>query len=141
MTESSSTKHVEPETSTEIVAQDFTLQPEQIQEKTQDSHQESFHEFLQALVHVSVRNEEPLSGDESTTPDVEDENDAINNREEVAVLPTTCRWIKSHAPSGIIGSPSAKVKTPSATANEALFSSFLSEIKPKKTSDALEDHN
>ena len=36
MTESSSTKIVEPETSTETVVQELTLQPEQIQETTQD---------------------------------------------------------------------------------------------------------
>ena len=67
MFESSSTKTVEPETSAERVVQDLTLQLEHTQEKTQDSHQDSPYEFIQALNLVSVHIEEPLSGDESTT--------------------------------------------------------------------------
>jgi transposase InsO family protein len=141
MTESSSTPIVEPETSTETVVQDLTLQQEQIQENTQDQHQQSSHEFIQALNPIPVTTDTSVSDDESVTPAVEDENDAVNNQEEIGFLPTKRRWIKSHAPSGIIGSPSAKVQTRSATANEALYSSFLSEIEPKKAADALEDHN
>ena len=62
---------------------------------------------------------------------VEDENDVVNNLEEVGTLPTKRKWIKSHAPSGIIGSPSAKVQTRSATANEVLASISIEKTEPK----------
>ena len=105
MTESSSTPIVEPETSTETVVQDLTLQQEQIQENTQDQHQQSSHEFIQALNPIPVTTDTSVSDDESVTPAVEDENDAVNNQDEVGFLPTKRRCIKSHTPSGIIGSP------------------------------------
>ena len=54
-------------------------------------------------------------------------------------LPHERKWTKSHTPDLIIGNPDAGVQTRTATANECLFHSFLSQTEPKKVEEALKD--
>ena len=54
-------------------------------------------------------------------------------------LPHERKWTKSHTPDLIIGDPDAGVQTRTATANECLFHSFLSQTEPKKVEEALKD--
>ncbi|KAI3693028.1 hypothetical protein L6452_32856 [Arctium lappa] len=49
------------------------------------------------------------------------------------------KWIKDHLHDLIIGSPSERVKTRSATINECYFVNFLSIIEPNMVNEALED--
>ena len=53
--------------------------------------------------------------------------------------PPARKWTKSHTPDLIIGDPDAGVQTRKATSNECLFHSFLSQTKPKKVEEALQD--
>ncbi|KAL8104555.1 hypothetical protein AgCh_028679 [Apium graveolens] len=53
----------------------------------------------------------------------------------------TRKWDRSHTREEIIGDPTAGVRTRSATANECLHTSFLSQVEPKKTEEALLDPN
>ena len=54
-------------------------------------------------------------------------------------LPPQRKWTKSHPFELIIGDANEGVKTRSATQNECLYSSFLSQKEPKKVEDALKD--
>ena len=54
-------------------------------------------------------------------------------------LPPQRKWTKSHPFELIIGDANEGVKTRSATQNECLYSSFLSQEEPKKVEDALQD--
>ena len=54
-------------------------------------------------------------------------------------LPLQRKWTKSHPFELIIGDAGDGVKTRSATQNECLYSSFLSQEEPKKVEDALLD--
>ena len=54
--------------------------------------------------------------------------------------PHETKWTRSHPQSQIIGDPSKGIQTRRATANECLFSNFLSVIEPAKVSEALQDH-
>ena len=54
-------------------------------------------------------------------------------------LPHARKWTKSHTPDLIIGDPDAGVQTRTTTTNECLFHSFLSQTKPKKVEEALQD--
>ena len=56
-------------------------------------------------------------------------------------LPPQRKWTKSHPFELIIGDANEGVKTRSATQNECLYSSFLSQEEPKKVEDALQDPN
>ena len=47
-------------------------------------------------------------------------------------LPSARKWTKSHTPDLIIGDPEAGVRTRTATSNECLYHSFLSQNEPKK---------
>ncbi|KAI3707697.1 hypothetical protein L6452_26326 [Arctium lappa] len=54
-------------------------------------------------------------------------------------LPHVHKWIKEHPVHQVIGDPSKRVQTRSATANECIFYSFLSKIEPTRVSEALKD--
>ena len=54
-------------------------------------------------------------------------------------MPHARKWTKSHTPDLIIGDPDAGVQTRTATTNECLFHSFLSQTEPKKVEEALQD--
>ncbi|KAL8089092.1 hypothetical protein AgCh_038747 [Apium graveolens] len=54
-------------------------------------------------------------------------------------LPSVWKWTKAHTPDLIIGNPDAGVKTRTATSNECLYHSFLSQTEPKKVEEALQD--
>ena len=54
-------------------------------------------------------------------------------------LPHTIKWTKDHPVNQILGNPSSLVRTRSMTANECLFTLFLSSIEPMKVSEALVD--
>ena len=54
-------------------------------------------------------------------------------------LPSQRKWTKSHPFELIIGDARDGVKTRSATQNECLYSSFLSQEEPKKVEEALQD--
>ncbi|KAI3718425.1 hypothetical protein L6452_19296 [Arctium lappa] len=56
-------------------------------------------------------------------------------------IPRMTKWTRSHPQSQIIGDPSDRVQTRSSTANFCYYTSFMSIIKPKKISEALEDPN
>ncbi|KAJ9536560.1 hypothetical protein OSB04_un000259 [Centaurea solstitialis] len=75
--------------------------------------------------------EEIISTEEPLSQSLQEINSTFN-------LPQAIKWTKDHPQSQIIGEPSAGVKI-RATANFCLFSCFVSELKPKKVSDALAD--
>ena len=54
-------------------------------------------------------------------------------------LPPQRKWTKSHPFELIIGDANEGVNTRSATQNECLYSSFISQEEPKKVEDALQD--
>ena len=54
-------------------------------------------------------------------------------------LQSARKWTKSHTPDLIIGDPEAGVRTRTATSNEYLYHSFLSQTEPKKVEEALQD--
>ncbi|KAL8146362.1 hypothetical protein AgCh_004198 [Apium graveolens] len=54
-------------------------------------------------------------------------------------LPSARKWTKSHTPDLIIGDPEAGVRTRTATSNECLYHSFMSQNEPKKVEEALQD--
>ena len=54
-------------------------------------------------------------------------------------LASARKWIKSHTPDLIIGNPKSGVQTRTATNNECQYHSFLSQTKPKKVDEALQD--
>ncbi|KAL8156461.1 hypothetical protein AgCh_001526 [Apium graveolens] len=54
-------------------------------------------------------------------------------------LPSARKWTKSHTPDLIIGDPEAGVRTRTATSNECLYHSFLSQTEPKKVEEVLQD--
>ncbi|KAL8155146.1 hypothetical protein AgCh_000511 [Apium graveolens] len=54
-------------------------------------------------------------------------------------LQSARKWTKSHTPDLIIGDPKAGVRTRTATSNECLYHSFLSQTEPKKVEEALQD--
>jgi len=51
------------------------------------------------------------------------------------------KWTRNHPQSQIIGDPSSGIQTRRATANECLYSNFLSIVEPSKVSEALKDHD
>ncbi|KAJ9538317.1 hypothetical protein OSB04_031050 [Centaurea solstitialis] len=53
-------------------------------------------------------------------------------------LPHTTKWTRAHPLNQVIGNTSAPVKTRSATQNECLFASFLSNHEPSHVTEALE---
>ncbi|KAJ9545332.1 hypothetical protein OSB04_025039 [Centaurea solstitialis] len=72
---------------------------------------------------------------------VQDENDMTNNQESYVTLPHSRKWLRSHPPSQIIGSPSRNVQTQSSKRSENLgiFACFLSEFEPSEINQALSD--
>ncbi|KAL8124254.1 hypothetical protein AgCh_012047 [Apium graveolens] len=56
-------------------------------------------------------------------------------------LPSARKWTKAHTPDLIIGDPEAGIRTRTATSNECLYHSFLSQTEPKKVEEALQDAN
>ena len=60
----------------------------------------------------------------------------FNSRDQ---LPSARKWTKAHTPDLIIGNPDAGVRTRTATSNECLYHSFLSQNEPKKVEEALQD--
>ena len=80
-------------------------------------------------------NEEPRPSDAS---DPTLQSHSLQEINSTIDLPHATRWTKDHPQSQIIGEPSAGVKT-RATANYCLFSCFVSEIEPKKVTEALAD--
>ena len=54
-------------------------------------------------------------------------------------VPHDRKWTRSHPSSQVIGDPSASVSTRRATANECLYSNFLSIVEPTKVTEALSD--
>ena len=80
-------------------------------------------------------NEEPRPSDAS---DPTLQSHSLQEINSTIDLPHAMRWTKDHPQSQIIGEPSAGVKT-RATANYCLFSCFVSEIEPKKVTEALAD--
>ena len=54
-------------------------------------------------------------------------------------MPRQTVWSRDHPWELIVGDPQAGVQTRSATRNECFFSSFLSQVEPKKTEEALID--
>ena len=56
-------------------------------------------------------------------------------------LPPQKKWTKSHPFELIIGDANEGVKTRSATQNECMYNSFISQEEPKKVEDALQDPN
>ncbi|KAL8124554.1 hypothetical protein AgCh_012272 [Apium graveolens] len=54
-------------------------------------------------------------------------------------LPSARKWTKAHTPDLIIGDPEAGVRTRTATLNECLYHSFLSQTEPKKVEEAFQD--
>ena len=65
-----------------------------------------------------------------------DDQEASSSRSN---LPPQRKWTKSHPFELIIGDAGDGVKTRSATQNECLYSSFLSQEEPKKVEEALQD--
>ena len=65
--------------------------------------------------------------------------DLRNDQSTYQPHPHESKWTKAHPPNQIIGNPSTSVQTRKATANECLFSTFLSKIEPQKVADALND--
>ncbi|KAI3729158.1 hypothetical protein L6452_17809 [Arctium lappa] len=53
--------------------------------------------------------------------------------------PHTTKWTRAHPLHQIIGDPSTPVQTRSTSANDCLFTSFLSRIEPSTVSEALND--
>ncbi|XP_063948067.1 uncharacterized protein LOC135152165 [Daucus carota subsp. sativus] len=76
------------------------------------------------------------SENQNNTGDSMDHGGGSDSRSQ---LPHERKWTKSHTPDLIIGDPDAGVQTRSATANECLFHSFLSQTEPKKVEEALKD--
>ena len=77
-----------------------------------------------SLGQISISNQEiPLN-----------EQEASSSRSN---LPPQRKWTRSHPFELIIGDAGSGVKTRSATQNECLYSSFLSQEEPKKVEDAL----
>ena len=75
---------------------------------------------------------------------IQDQNQDQNHEDDVSSssrsnLPPQRKWTKSHPFELIIGDANEGVKTRSATHNECLYSSFLSQEEPKKIEDALQD--
>ncbi|XP_074347353.1 uncharacterized protein LOC141686204 [Apium graveolens] len=67
------------------------------------------------------------------------QNNNSNTESSRAQLPRATKWNKSHPEDLIIGDPNSRVQTRRATANECLYSGFLSQMEPKKVYEALED--
>ncbi|KAJ9561471.1 hypothetical protein OSB04_006631 [Centaurea solstitialis] len=75
--------------------------------------------------------EETIFAEEPQSQSLQEINSTFNP-------PHAIKWTKDHPQSQVIGELSAGIKT-RATANFCLFSCFVSEIEPKKVSDALAD--
>ncbi|KAL8116656.1 hypothetical protein AgCh_022995 [Apium graveolens] len=73
---------------------------------------------------------------ENVDEDNMDDGGASSSREN---LPSARKWTKAHTPDLIIGNPDAGVRTRTATSNECLYNSFLSQTEPKKVEEALQD--
>ena len=54
-------------------------------------------------------------------------------------LPSARKWTKAHTPDLIIGDLEVGVRTRTATSNECLYHSFLSQTEPKKVEEAFQD--
>ena len=67
------------------------------------------------------------------------ENQVINNQESLNPFQPDRKWLRDHPPELVIGDIEAPVRTRSATFNEAMFASFLSQMEPKKVDEALSD--
>ncbi|KAI3735652.1 hypothetical protein L6452_15160 [Arctium lappa] len=65
--------------------------------------------------------------------------DADTSHQTYQPHPHTTKWTRAHPLHQIIGDPSTPVQTRSTTANDCLFSSFLSHIEPSTVSEALND--
>ncbi|KAI3681773.1 hypothetical protein L6452_36577 [Arctium lappa] len=65
--------------------------------------------------------------------------DADSSHQTYQPHPHTTKWTRAHPLHQIIGDPSTPVQTRSTTANDCLFSSFLSRIEPSTVSEALND--
>ncbi|KAI3715925.1 hypothetical protein L6452_22915 [Arctium lappa] len=65
--------------------------------------------------------------------------DADTSHQTYQPHPHTTKWTRAHPLHQIIGDPSTPVQTRSTTANDCLFSSFLSRIEPSTVSEALND--
>ncbi|KAI3696663.1 hypothetical protein L6452_29123 [Arctium lappa] len=65
--------------------------------------------------------------------------DADTSHQTYQPHPHTTKWTRAHPLHQIIGDPSTPVQTRSTTANDCLFSSFLSRIEPSTVSEALSD--
>ena len=63
-------------------------------------------------------------------------NEASSSRRN---LPPQIKWTRDHPPENIIGDATAGVKTRSATLEECLHASFLSQEEPRKIEEALQD--
>ena len=75
---------------------------------------------------------------------IQDQHQEQNHENEISSssrsnLPPQRKWTKSHPFELIIGDANEGVKTRSATQNECLYNSFLSQEEPKKVEDALQD--
>ncbi|KAJ9544736.1 hypothetical protein OSB04_024443 [Centaurea solstitialis] len=110
------------------LSSEVTPQPEVIQQSEPVIHPS---EPIQAAIEPSSSTEESMSEQEPLSQSLQDITSTFN-------LPHAMKWTKDHPQSQIIGEPSAGVKT-RATANFCLFSCFVSELEPKKVSDALVD--
>ncbi|KAL8091394.1 hypothetical protein AgCh_033851 [Apium graveolens] len=92
------------------------------------------------------------NGSSSQTPEFDSTNSGgergensgshASNEEEVentSQQTHTRKWDRGHNREAIIGDPTVTVRTRSAIANECLHACFLSQVKPKKTEEALLD--
>ena len=99
-------------------------------------------EGLQSAESTKINAENTISGgaseetQENSLEDLTDAGGASSSRQQ---LPPARKWTKDHTPELIIGNPEAGVQTRSATQNECLFHTFLSQEEPKKVEDALKD--
>jgi len=96
---------------------------------------------------ISTPNQDDLSPDLEISPSLESlQDDSLNSYIDPCTdqtlyrpLPHTAKWTKAHPVNQILGNPSSSVRTRSVTANECLFTSFLSNVEPMKVSEALID--
>ncbi|XP_073153011.1 uncharacterized protein [Henckelia pumila] len=89
---------------------------------------------------VGQDHEEPRIVEEIIEPDntVRSEDDTPRNQDTNLLRPCL-RWSKDHLPGLVIGNPIAPLRTKNQMINELLHAAFISQLKPNKIDEALQD--